>query len=173
MADSILPAHTFLDGLGTPYEKASFPPGTEKGAAQVARALGYRDRQMVKTLIFETDRQERLLVMVGGDQNIVSGNLKKAAGSRNIQLASPEVVKATTGYQIGSIPPFSWQPAGFRSLIEVSLLDEPVLGVGAGVWGNEILIKPADLVHASRAIAVNLVDKTRPAILDAPREGNP
>jgi Cys-tRNA(Pro)/Cys-tRNA(Cys) deacylase len=156
------PVYAYLDRLGIPYERAAFPTNTEKGAAQVARALGFHDRQMIKTLIFETDKPEQLLVMVGGDQNVVSGNLKKAAGSRNIHLASPEVVRATTGYAIGSIPPFSWQPPGFRTLLDVSLLEEPVLGVGTGFWGNEILIAPQALVEASQAQIVNLVDRTQP-----------
>ena len=159
-----LPAHEYLDKHNIPYVKAEFTPEIEKGAASVARALGYRERQMIKTLIFELDTGERILVMVGGDQNIVSGNLKKVAGSRNIKMASYEAVKEATGYVIGSIPPFAWQPAGFRTFLEVSLMDEPVLGVGTGVWGNEILITPANLVKASGAILVNLVDREKPAI---------
>ncbi len=159
-----LPAHDYLDRLGIPYEKAEFPIETDKGAAQVARALGYRERQMVKTLIFETDQGERLLIMVGGDQSIVSSNLKKVAGSRNIRMASPEAVKMTTGYEIGSIPPFSWQPEGFRSFLDASLFQEPILGVGTGAWGNEILITPENLVKASAAQVVNLVDRTKPAL---------
>jgi Cys-tRNA(Pro)/Cys-tRNA(Cys) deacylase len=159
-----LPAHEHLDKLGIPYERRSFPDTTEKGAASVARVLGFRERQMVKTLIFESDRGERVLVMLGGDQNAISGHLKKAIGSRNIQMAKPESVKETTGYVIGSIPPFSWQPEGFRTFIEASLLDEPLLGVGAGRWGEEILITPADLVRASDAQVVNLTDRERPAL---------
>jgi len=158
-----LPAHEHLDRLGIPYERAEFSPEIEKGAASVAHALGYRERQMIKTLIFELDTAERILVMVGGDQNIVSGLLKKAAGSRNIRMAAFEAVKQTTGYVVGSIPPFSWQPAGFRTFLDVSLLDEPVLGVGTGAWGHEILIKPGDLVAASKATAVNLTDRDQPA----------
>lgn len=154
-----LTSHEYLDHQNIPYEKATFPPETEKGAANVARALGYRERQMIKTLILETDRGERILVMVGGDQNIVSGNLKKAVGSRNIQLAKPGTVVETTGYVIGSIPPFGWQPEGFRTFLDESLLQEPVLGVGTGVWGNEILMTPEDLVKASRAQVVNLTEK--------------
>ncbi len=92
------------------------------------------------------------------------GHLKKAIGSRNIQMASQERVKETTGYVIGSIPPFSWQPGGFRTFIESSLLDEPVLGVGAGKWGEEILITPADLARASSAQVVNLTDRERPVL---------
>jgi len=88
-----LPTHDYLDKLNIPYAKADFPTNIEKGAASVARALGYRERQMIKTLIFETDTGECLLVMVGGDQTIVSGNLKKVAGSRNIKMASFETVR--------------------------------------------------------------------------------
>ncbi len=160
-----LPSHLFLDSLNIPYEVKSFSPETEKGAANVANALGFPERQAVKTLIFQVDSGERVLVMLGGDQNAISGNLKKAIGSRNIQMAAPEVVKETTGYAIGSIPPFSWQREGFCSLLEASLMNEPVLGVGAGQWGNEIMITPQNLIKASKAIVVNLTDREKPVLL--------
>jgi Cys-tRNA(Pro)/Cys-tRNA(Cys) deacylase len=158
-----LPAHKYLDERGIPYERRSFSPQIEKGAASVARALGFRERQMIKTLIFATDKGERALVMLGGDQNAVSGHLKRVLGSRNISLAAPEVVRETTGYVIGSIPPFGWQPQGFRTIIDAALMSEPLLGVGTGQWGEEILITPADLVRASNAQVVNLTDRDRPA----------
>ena len=124
-----LPAHEFLDRQNIAYEALTFPTTTEKGAANVANALGYNERQMVKTLIFETKQGERVLVKVGGNQSAVSGHLKKTIGSRNIKLAAPDVVKETSGYAIGSIPPFHWQPEGFRSFLEASLMEEPVLGI--------------------------------------------
>jgi len=151
-----LQSHLYLDNLNIPYEARSFSPETEKGAANVARVLGFSERQAVKTLIFQVDTGERVLVMLGGDQNAVSGNLKKAIGSRNIQMAAPEVVKETTGYIIGSIPAFGWQPPNFRSFLEASLLNEPILGTGGGQWGEEIMITPENLVKASHAIVVNL-----------------
>ncbi len=158
-----LPAHHYLDERHIPYEKLIFSPETEKGASNVADALGYKPSQMVKTLIFETGGGERVLVMLGGDQNAVSGYLKKAIGSRNIQLASPEIVIEVTGYEIGSIPPFHWQPPGFRSFVDASLMEEEVLGVGGGIWGQEIMIAPTDLVRVSGATVVNLSDRSRPA----------
>ena len=151
-----LPSHLYLDNLKIPYEARSFSPETEKGAANVAHVLGFSERQAVKTLIFQVDTGERVLVMLGGDQNAVSGNLKKAIGSRNIQMAAPEVVKETTGYIIGSIPAFGWQPPNFRTFLEASLLNEPILGTGGGQWGEEIMITPENLVKASHAIVVNL-----------------
>jgi len=156
-----LPAHLHLDKNNIPYEAKSFSPETEKGAANVAKVLDFPERQAVKTLIFQVvDTGECVLVMLGGDQNAVSGNLKKAIGSRNIRMAPPEQVKEVTGYIIGSIPAFGWQPEGFRTFIEATLMDEPMLGTGAGNWGEEIMITPENLVKASNATVVNLTVKS-------------
>jgi Cys-tRNA(Pro)/Cys-tRNA(Cys) deacylase len=157
-----LPSHLYLDERGIPYERRSFSPETEKGAANVAHVLGFSERRAVKTLIFQVDTGERVLVMLGGDQNAISGNLKKAIGSRNLKMAEPEVVKETTGYIIGSIPAFGWQPEGFRTFLEASLVQEPILGTGAGQWGEEIMITPENLIKASHAIVVNLTDLEKP-----------
>ena len=157
----MLPSHQYLDRLQIPYRIATFPTSTPKGAAQVAQVLGLSEHQAIKTLIFETDKQECVLIMVGGDQNVISGHLKKVVGSRNIRLASPEKVIQTTGYKIGSIPPFGWQPAGFRSFLDQDMMNEAILAVGAGVWGNEILITPVNLVAASNALVVNLTDRDK------------
>ena len=159
-----LASHLYLDKHDIPYEQKSFPTETEKGAANVGRVLGFSERQAVKTLIFQADSGERVLVMLGGDQNAISGHLKKAIGSRNIRMADPEAVRETTGYVIGSIPAFGWQPAGFRSFLEASLVNEPILGTGAGQWGEEILITPGDLIRASDAIVVNLTDREKPVV---------
>lgn len=157
-----LPAHEHLDRLGIDYTVAEFPATTEKGAASVARALGFREAQMVKTLVFETGSGERVLVMVPADRSAISGHLKRVLGSRNVRLAAPDAVQQTTGYPIGSVPPFHWQPPGFRSLLDTALMKEERLGVGAGVWGHEILLTPRALVEASGAQVVNLTDATRP-----------
>jgi Cys-tRNA(Pro)/Cys-tRNA(Cys) deacylase len=66
-----------------------------------------------------------------------------------------------TGYEIGSIPPFHWQPAGFRSFVDAAPMQEPVLGVGAGVRGDEIMITPQNLVKVAGAAIVNLTDKSQ------------
>lgn len=161
-----LSSHIYLDEHNIPYERKSFPPETEKGAANVAHVLGFSERQAVKTLIFQVDTGERVLVMLGGDQNAISGNLKKAIGSRNIRMADPDIVRETAGYVVGSIPAFGWQPPGFRSFLEASLLDEPILGTGAGQWGEEIMITPDNLIRASQAIAVNLTDRDKPVQLE-------
>ena len=151
-----LPAHTYLEERGIPYRKLEFSPETEKGAASVAMALGFEEGQMVKTLVFRTGEGELALVMLGGDLHAISGQLKRALGSRNVGMADPDLVREVTGYAVGSIPPFHWQPPGFRTFVDATLTQYEELGVGAGVWGNEIIIAPGDLVVASNATVVNL-----------------
>ena len=159
-----LPSIQYLIERKIAHELRPFPEATKKGAANVANALGYKERQMVKTLIFESDTKEAVLIMVGGDQSAVSSHLKKVIGSRNISMCPPAKVKSITGYEIGSIPPFHWQPHRFRSFLDASLMQETVLGVGTGSWGLEILITPEHLVQASKALIVNLTDREKPVM---------
>ncbi len=98
-------------------------------------------------------------VMLGGNQSAIFGNLKQVIGSRNIQMAAPDVVKKTTGYDVGSIPPFCWQTHGFQSFIELSLLNESNLGVGTGLLGYEIPLTPGNLIKATNAIVANLTNR--------------
>jgi Cys-tRNA(Pro)/Cys-tRNA(Cys) deacylase len=73
-----LPAHQFLDDRAIPYRAHTFSPDTPKGAANVAHALGFRERQMVKTLIFvDVKRDEKVLVMLGGDPKCHLGASEK------------------------------------------------------------------------------------------------
>lgn len=58
-----LPAHNYLDTRNIPYERKSFPHETEKGAANVARVLGFSERQAVKTLIFQADTSADTLTL--------------------------------------------------------------------------------------------------------------
>ncbi len=168
-----LPVFAYLAHHNIAYRRMQFSPETEKGAANVARALGFAERAMVKTLIFETDKGECALIMVGGDQNAISGHLKKALGSRNIKMASSEKVVEITGYMIGSIPPFSWQPPGFRTIIDSALMTESELGVGTGQWGEEIIITPSNLQLASSAVVTNLTDREQPIsnVISGPPSG--
>jgi len=163
MNEITLPSHKYLDGRGLEYKKISFPITTEKGAANVAKILGFREEQIIKTLIFEVvQTKEKVLIMIASNKSAISGNLKKILGSKDIKMATLDDVQKTTGYVVGSIPPFSWQPLNFRTFIDKGLMSEEQLGVGSGQWGEEIIIKPADLVNASNSKIVNL---TEPMIL--------
>jgi len=95
--------------------KNDFSKHQEKGALSVAARFGnvVTPRQVVKSLMFETGSDEIILVLVGGDQNVISGSLKKVVGDRNVRMASRDRIHDVTGYQVDH-PPFSWQPRIFE-----------------------------------------------------------
>ena len=161
-----LPAHQYLDDRAVPYHKRSFPSTTPKGAASVAHALGYTAGQMVKTLIFQVDTGEKVLVMLPGDKNAVWTFEKSAWLTQHSPGRTGDCQGHETGYDIGSIPPFHWQPPGFRVFIEAALMHEDILGVGAGVWGQEIMMTPIHLMQAAQAVVVNLTNPTLPVIAE-------
>jgi hypothetical protein len=48
--------------------------------------------------------------------------------------------------------------------MDAALVHEDILGLGTGVWGQEIFMTPTHLVQASHAIVVNLTDAARPVL---------
>ena len=70
-----------------------------------------------------------------------------------------------TGYEIGSIPPFHWQPPGFRSFVDTSLMEEPVLGVGGGIVVVPVLFHLFAAMGVAAALAMNLAVGTSLAII--------
>jgi Cys-tRNA(Pro)/Cys-tRNA(Cys) deacylase len=115
--------------------------------------LKLEESSIVKTILFDAkDGSDLFMALVSGNATVKSSVLKKLVGSKNVTLASPERVSETTGYQIGSIPPFGWITSGFRVFIDKALLAVPEVGVGSGQWGVEILLSPSDLVRVTGAI---------------------
>jgi len=159
MQNLYLPVYKYLDEKNIEYKKVSFPVITDKGASNVAKALKLSEEQIVKTLIFEVVlTKEKILIMVASNKFAISKNLKKIIGSKDIKMASIDDIYKTTGYIVGSIPPFSWQPKDFRTFVDQGLMSKQLLGVGTGQWGEEIIIKPTDLLKASNAKIVNLTE---------------
>lgn len=71
------------------------------GVDDLSKHLGVPVERTIKTLIFETDKGEVIIAAVRGDYDVHEEKLKKVVGCNNLQLASPEVVKKTTGAEIG------------------------------------------------------------------------
>jgi Cys-tRNA(Pro)/Cys-tRNA(Cys) deacylase len=146
-------ACTYLSRLLIPYRIKTFSPDHPFGTSTVAQLLGMDESLIVKTLIFNANNDSGLfMVLTSGDTKLKSSVLKNLVGSKNITLASPEDIVNLTGFKLGSIPPFSWIPTGFRVFIEQKLLAEELVGVGAGQWGVEIVMSPKDLVLVTGAI---------------------
>ncbi len=72
-----------------------------KGVEALAKYLKIPVEKTTKTLIYQTDKGEVIAAAVRGGYEVNEEKLKKAAGCKKLQLASSEIVKKTTGAEVG------------------------------------------------------------------------
>ncbi len=130
-----------------------FPDGT-KTAADAAAAIGVDIGQIVKSLIFAVDG-EVVLAYVSGANQLDEKKLALAAGGLKCSRVDADVVRETTGFPIGGVPPFG-HSTQLRIFIDPDLLQYDEVWAAAGTWNDVFPIAPDDLVRASGAVETEL-----------------
>ncbi|WP_338779855.1 YbaK/EbsC family protein [Streptomyces sp. DG1A-41] len=123
-----------------------FPEAT-RTAAEAAAALGCELSQICKSLIFAVDGVP-VLVLMDGASRVDVGLVRKELGAEKVTRAKADVVRETTGYAIGGVPPFGHRMKT-RVLADRSLLGHDVVWAAAGTPYTVFPMAPRDLVtHA-------------------------
>ncbi len=116
------------------------------GTPVAARELGVDEHAVIKTLVFETDAREPLIVLMHGDREVSAKNLARILGVKSVTPCTPEAANKHTGYLVGGISPF-----GTRKRLEIymqrTIADLPKIYINAGKRGLLAEIVPADLVR--------------------------
>ena len=77
---------------------------TARTAIDASNSLKCEVGAIVKSLLFKTGT-DFILCLVAGDKKCSLNKLKKITNIKDISMASPEEVKAQTGYTIGGVSP--------------------------------------------------------------------
>ncbi|WEL23437.1 YbaK/EbsC family protein [Candidatus Nanohalovita haloferacivicina] len=143
-------AEKFLDKAEKEYdfspEIKEFPEGT-KTAEDAANAINCEIGQIVKSLVFESEKG-LYLVLCSGENSVDTEKLAMRTSSQNIGMASPDTVKEATGWSIGGVPPLNSEMEVF---IDDSLLDYDTVWAAAGTPEAVFSIGPDRLVSLSEA----------------------
>jgi len=139
--------------LGLDIEPRTFPDGT-RTAQEAADAIGVELGQIVKSLIFGVDG-EVVLAYVSGSNQLDESKLAIAAGGAMCQRVDAEVVRSTTGFPIGGVPPFG-HLTPLRIFIDPDLLQYDEVWAAAGTWHDVFGIEPQKLVEASGGVVTDL-----------------
>lgn len=139
--------------LGLDIEPRTFPDGT-RTAQEAADAIGVELGQIVKSLIFGVDG-EVVLAYVSGSNQLDESKLAVAAGGAMCQRVDAEVVRSTTGFPIGGVPPFG-HTTPLRIFIDPDLLQYDEVWAAAGTWHDVFGIEPQKLVGASGGVVTDL-----------------
>ncbi|MFS4094082.1 YbaK/EbsC family protein [Streptomyces sp. AF1A] len=130
-----------------------FPEGT-RTAAEAAAAVGCELSQICKSLIFAADGVP-VLVLMDGASRVDVERVRAELGAGKVTRADAGMVRETTGYAIGGVPPFGHRTRT-RVLADRSLLAHDVVWAAAGTPHTVFPIAPKDLVTHAGATLVDV-----------------
>jgi len=159
-----------LAALGLTVEVRRFPEAT-RTAAEAAAAVGCELSQIVKSLIFtawgsplsERSRElgggEPVLVLMDGSARVDLARLRAELGADAVGRADAELVRATTGYAIGGVPPFGHRTRT-RVLADRGLLAHDTVWAAAGTPHTVFPLDPAALIEYAQGRVVDVRERT-------------
>lgn len=134
-----------------------FPEAT-RTAAEAAAAIGCELSQICKSLIFAADG-EPVLVLMDGASRVDVELVRAELGAEKVTRPKADVVRETTGYAIGGVPPFGHRTRT-RVLADRSLLDHDVVWAAAGTPYTVFPMEPKTLIAHAGATVVDVRERT-------------
>jgi len=145
-----------LDQLGLSELQSrirQFPDET-RTAAEAAAAIGCELSQICKSLIFAADGVP-VLVLMDGASRVDVELVRRELGAEKVTRAKADVVRETTGYAIGGVPPFGHRTRT-RVLADRSLLEHDVVWAAAGTPYTVFPMEPKALIGHAGATLVDV-----------------
>jgi Cys-tRNA(Pro) deacylase len=153
--DEVERVASFLRESGAESRIEEFSAGTPT-AEDAAKAVGCELAQIVKSLVFDCDGRS-ILVLVPGDRRADRRKVAEAAGCAKARIAGTEQVREATGYEPGAVAPFPLRKVE-RVFLDRSLLQHPLVWVGAGSTRHMAALTPTELLRLSRGQPMDAVD---------------
>jgi Cys-tRNA(Pro) deacylase len=147
---------TAAGALGVAPRVRRFPEGT-KTAGDAARAIGCDVAQIVKSLVFVADGRP-VLALASGRNRVDLRKLAALTGAEDVRRATPEEVRAATGFAIGGTPPFGVGKAILPTFIDNALVDFDEVWAAAGTPDAVFPMAPADLIRLTGGTVVDLAE---------------
>ncbi len=114
----------------------------EKGGTKhSAEVLKVDEHAVIKTLIFETNEREPLIVLQHGDFQVSTKILARFLNVKTIAPASPEQASKLTGYLVGGTSPFGVKTK-MPVYVERTIFDLERIYINGGKRGFLIEIEP-------------------------------
>lgn len=127
-------------------------------ATRTAAAIGCELSQICKSLIFAADGVP-VLVLMDGASRVDLERVREELGAGKVTRAKADVVRETTGYAIGGVPPFGHR-SRTRVLADRSLLAHEVVWAAAGTPYAVFPMEPKELVATAGATLVDVRERS-------------
>ncbi len=122
-----------------------------KTVEQAVKATGSRPRQIIKSLLFISEKEGPILVIVDGESKVDLNKLAKIFGK--VRLATPEEVKQITGFEVGAVPPVGVK---VKTIVDPKVLENKFVIGGGGRIDRLSKLNPEKIVEYQKAIIVDV-----------------
>lgn len=102
----VTPAVRFLREKKVEFVPHLYEYVEKGGTRESAKQLGVDEHSVVKTLVFETNENKPMIVLMHGDREVSTKNLARHLGVKSVEPAAAAKASKVTGYQFGGTSPF-------------------------------------------------------------------
>ena len=144
-------AARILDTLGISYELKTYEVDeNDLSAVHVAVSVGMPIEMVYKTLVCRGDKNGVLMAVIPGGGELDLKALAAASGNKRVEMVHLKEVFGLTGYIRGGCSPLGAKK-DYPVYLDASAEAQEVIAISAGKRGEQIILKPADLVQAAKA----------------------
>jgi prolyl-tRNA editing enzyme YbaK/EbsC (Cys-tRNA(Pro) deacylase) len=129
-------------------------PDSTRTAEEAAAAVGCEVSQIVKSLVFRTEADVPVLVLVSGANRVDERRLAVVVGAA-LERAGAGFVRERTGFAIGGVPPLGHDHP-LATYFDEDLLEHPVVWAAGGTPRSVFAAEPAELVRATGAVVIDI-----------------
>ncbi len=144
-------AARILDTLGISYELKTYEVDeSDLSAVHVAESVGMPIEMVYKTLVCCGDKNGVLMAVIPGGGELDLKALAAASGNKRVEMVHLKEVFGLTGYIRGGCSPLGAKK-DYPVYLDASAEQQEVIAISAGKRGEQIILKPADLITAAKA----------------------
>ena len=117
-----------------------------------ATAVGCRDAQIAKSLVFVADG-DPVVCIASGAHRVDTDLLADVLDVAVVRQATPEEVRAATGFSVGGVPPFGH---GLPVVLDETLLQHDCVWAAGGDGNSLFEVDPKELAGCTSAIVATV-----------------
>ena len=158
MAAKVTPAVNAVKAAGIAHRllEYDYDPSADAIGLHAASALGLDPAIVYKTLIVQLEPKALACGVIPVAAKLDLKALAAAAGAKKADMADPALAERTTGFLVGGISPLGQRKA-LPTFIDASAETLPEMVVNGGRRGLQIVLAPADLARATKAVMRKIV----------------
>lgn len=125
-------------------------------AVHVAETTGIDVRTVFKTLVCRGDRNGILMACIPGDGELDLKALAAVSGNKRVEMVHLREVLELTGYIRGGCSPLGARK-NYPVYLDETCRNYEKIAISAGIRGQQLILRPEDLIRAVGAVVANLI----------------